>query len=105
MRTLHIAHSEGAVSENGRLRQAPFRLPAFASDPDLSQIAAGSPFINEKLALLLGAIRGAVVRERIPINIPDVSSAASTHKSNRNNRSPVSIAVDIFPARESLSVN
>ena len=96
--------SEAATLQR-RFSHTSFGLAAFATNPDLSQIAAGSTFVDPQLAVLRSAIILATVNEAVPVNVSDMTTAASPHKPDRHDSSLLAVAVDELAASESLSMH
>jgi hypothetical protein len=85
--------------------QVAFGLSAFASNPDLAQISAGSALVNVKLALLFGAVRRAAVREGVPIDIANVTGTTGTDEPYWHNGALLLVPVNVLPSCQRLSMN
>jgi len=85
--------------------QVAFGFSAFASNPDLAEVAAGSALVNVKLALLFGAVRCAVVSEGVPIDIANVTCTTGTDEPYRHNGPFLLVPVNVLASRQRLSMN
>ena len=73
------------------------RLSTFTSHLNLCDVTAGSDVINPEIGT---AVSSVFVDERVPVDVTDMTVAAGSNKSNRNDALSLPVISDVFASRQ-----